>query len=1591
VTSSYLKAMQLSKQLEEKAKEEKKNRQLAEDELQRVEEAIKSAEASDIETANANKFFTKAHTAFEEKNYRDALSLVTQANEQIKKDFKEGVQSILNSAKELMEMSKDMESDTSGGLAMMEEAKNSLNDNDFEKAITFAKQSWEIFEKIAQEHLSESFSNAQSMIVLARNSGEDVTNSEALLEDARKAIEAQEYSVAFSRLKECLESVGTGLSSQIDELLDEAKSYQITARELGADVARIEELIQRTDEEMEKDNMEAALSSARLSKSEAEKTLNRGIVDFIELQKTALLDAEQLDANLDKASDLLERANATLKGGNYTEAIGSATEAEAEIQNAQFQKVLESISQSRSKFVAANKVGADLSEAMEYLNNARESLKEGKYLEALELAVKGDTVVDEIVQEFESIENTIAELEEQLQVGKERGIDLSSAENSLGLAKEALEVRDFESVTSYIKKVRGDINNASHSFATDYIETAELVISAGDRLGANLSEPEELLKHAITVTKEGDYQEAIKLAEESTTRAEAIIKIHVSNTIASAELAIYDAENVDVDTVQELIDSAKQEFEAFAFDKAFEYADKALNMLETAQSAKARDMVKNMDVAIHAARKMDCDVKPLEDVSKKCEDYLNSRDFASALDEAEKAYKDALNLQYVAAERMFGEGKLAAIEAKKLGIDISDMREALKRAKLAFSEEKFEKTFKESESAKVAAERQIKLHKEAYDTITQAAAMVAEAKKNKAEVRQVMAILTSAKSMFEHFDYENAKTEAEKAIEETRKVVMLYTSADKLATVKTHITLLESLGGVELEELKGRVQEAKDSLKRKDYEKALSLSEDAEEKASNLLESGVANLVSSAESAIMDATDVGIDVTSQSKELEQARKDMKEKRFEAAIQLSRKSMKEVERIKELSQRAAVEIKLAQGALNEGETLHADMSRAKDLLNGALSELKSSKYEKAIELASESTGEARRSVETFVSETIKSVQVAIEKAKMDGTTIDTAQKLMKQAQEAFEKKDFKTALGLSMKGEGELEKVGLQQEMAEKAITTAETKLREAKDIGMHSSKAVSLLNEAKNEVKEGQYVKALEHAIQSGDEIHAIGEEFREAVDTLGLLETQIEVATRIKAEISIAKKMLADAEGAKADHDYRTATEIAKEGIIEARRLSHSCLSTKLTEAYKLTDLAAKYNIDVSGAGPVLAEAKTFMGSGKFEVSNQKIDYCLEEVEGKLNMYIMDVVDQSERAMEHAKEVGADIEESGKLLASAKEALGEHKYRDALNLAEKSKSAIDLEKGFEREFIELTYEAEKIISNSKKFGINMKESETLFKTAREQKEKDYQTALVTLRKTINTAHAAVKEFRPKLTAELPIEKIEVGVLTEVEIIVTNDGKALAKDVEVSLIGDVTTEGLTEVENIRGGGGEVTLPVKLRFESEGEMPLILKLRSTRIMDGKTFEDESVTNVFVTPAATTAAPKAEAFQRLKAETETKCNICMGTVKPDLDIIRCNCGREYHAMCGERFGECPGCGTSFTEGEVKSDIEDLEVAKKPMEKPGPAEPAKPAQDGTDVEDEDDDDESEEIAFEKVATEQLPPEAAPEPQAEPEKKKKKFFGRK
>jgi hypothetical protein len=141
VTSSYLKAMQLTKQLEEKAKEEKKNRRQAEEEMEIAEGILKSAKASDINVAKAEELLVNASSSIEGKEYKDALSHAIQAKDVAMQCFNDGVQSIIDSVDKLAKLGTDVGADCAEGVKLLEEAKSALANKDFEGAMKIAKES----------------------------------------------------------------------------------------------------------------------------------------------------------------------------------------------------------------------------------------------------------------------------------------------------------------------------------------------------------------------------------------------------------------------------------------------------------------------------------------------------------------------------------------------------------------------------------------------------------------------------------------------------------------------------------------------------------------------------------------------------------------------------------------------------------------------------------------------------------------------------------------------------------------------------------------------------------------------------------------------------------------------------------------------------------------------------------------------------------------------------------------------------------------------------------------------------------------------------------------------------------------------------------------------------------------------------------------------------------------------------------------------------------------------------------------------------------------------------------------------------------
>src|SRR2546428_17991 len=82
--------------------------------------------------------------------------------------------------------------------------------------IDSANNAWKVIEKGLHEHLSSSFSTAQSLLISAKNMGKDTAAVEDLLSRARAAVESNDFVQAIAFTKECLETVRRDMVREVE-------------------------------------------------------------------------------------------------------------------------------------------------------------------------------------------------------------------------------------------------------------------------------------------------------------------------------------------------------------------------------------------------------------------------------------------------------------------------------------------------------------------------------------------------------------------------------------------------------------------------------------------------------------------------------------------------------------------------------------------------------------------------------------------------------------------------------------------------------------------------------------------------------------------------------------------------------------------------------------------------------------------------------------------------------------------------------------------------------------------------------------------------------------------------------------------------------------------------------------------------------------------------------------------------------------------------------------------------------------------------------------------------------------------------------
>ena len=1491
--SGYLRDIQLRKQLEEKVREATKNRQQAEKELATANEILTACKAIDAVTTEADTAMAEATSAVSGKDYRLALEKAVEARERAKKAYAARTTAIVDSSAGLLNIAKNMGVNTLDGEKAVEASRDALAKEDYATALDLANKTWKKFEKIVHEHLSKSFSSAQSLIMTAKNLGKDTNTVEDLLSRARGAVESNDFELALSYTNECLEAIRGELTEEVAKASGETEALLKTAQEMGVDVSKMSALIERSKADAEKLEFQKAINALKQSRSEGEKALQKGLdarlADVAKLGEAAT----DMGADVAGAKSVMAQATAALRADNFQQAANLCKQATQEIQAAQFQRVLIEIAQSRDKFIAAKNVGADIAPAVEMLNRARQALQKGSFREALDFAKGAESEADKSLGQFRQVETTVKEISTDFIEAEALGVNVSNARRFLERAKKDLSARDFASALEEVRKAKEELARSEYERTMEVMEQSEFIMTLGERMGANLDEPGKMLEDCIVATKEKQYRKAIEFAHKASQNAESAIKNQLTDSLANLRGSIgFLAE--DAASVRSLVDKAEGAMAAKDYDGAFTFVSEARKFVDGRTKTKADEFHATLKSAVELGAELGVPVGALAEVFKEVDAALEKGDTAKVVSIRERGVTDLASV----GESVFNIVKERVVEARNFRINIDELLQVLKRARMALSVGELHEAFRLLGECSERTAHIVSIHKETYNAISSAAALVAEAKKKDVDVTTVLEMLLESKRAFERLDYERALELARRAKSETQKLMILYASAQNIIATKEKLETATKLD-IDTAALRETLDRAKEAMKSKSYEEALSLSTRTQQAIDELLDSKVRMLISQSESTLEALK--GVPMAEQREKLARAKELLDKHEWMESGGLAAAAREELERSIKRRDEAAVLVKKCQDSLSEVEALNIDTPDAKKLLDKADRASKAGDFDEAFLSAENAMSELERERDININKTIDKFQDAINRAKREGIDTRSAEKLLDKARLQFKEGKYRQALALAMQSEAEAERIGLQQDMAAKAIMTAEKKV---KGFASPMPEVSNLITGAQRAFEDGDYIKALDLAIRAGDGFNKYRELLEETQEVRNKADKITKTAYQIGADAAKLDKILSEANSAYESGDPRSARDAYQQCVEWGLGVCRSHLGKLRTQAEEFANSLKALNLDSVQIVKRLAESKAYLDSENFESAFALIQEARKEAQEAMTKTVTEVLSSSEAAVEHAKKLHADVAEAEQLIADGRRALDAGQYEKAMRLVKDSVSRVESRREFEKKFVDFSYKADSTIRNARKYGIDVNEAEKTLAEALKIKKTDITKAIEVAEKAHKLALDAIEAFAPKMELRLEAPNAVVGQPVDATLTLVNIGKALARDVKIKILGDVEVEGLQNVPNVRAKG-ESKLPLKIKMRASGSIPLAIQIVSRRVLDGKEYSQEIIAQMEVSEKAQ------EPPKPLLAEMEGRCLICKGSIKVGFRIARCtSCSKEYHEMCASRIGKCPSCGSPLS---------------------------------------------------------------------------------
>jgi tetratricopeptide (TPR) repeat protein len=610
-----------------------------------IREELKDAKKSKIDISKQLKNLSVAKETAEKSQFKDAYDMIVQTQNDLhlliekNKEFTDAIELI----QKQLEDAKKGEVDVSSVEAKVKEAKDALNNNEFEIVSELVAGSKEMIKQLTMEHtINEKIAQSNELINIASSLDMATEDAESQLKKTQDLLRDKEFENAENSANLTLEMAEKLCNLKIMEILTQIRSRITEVKKMGLEAVTTEVLYKRTEEALmlRRYAMAAKYASLCINEIEEIRDESQRAANIILLARTYIHEAENIYADVKSPKMLLEEASSELEENQYTSSLEDGNRCINLVKKAKEQRVMDIITRSRQIIETSKNEGNDVFNAEMLLKEAEIVIGTEDYFKALKLALMGENEIGQSELQRKIVPDIVNRIDERLKEADKKGIGSKFVGLNLKNAREALKNREFIIAYNYAILANKELSEMIRDYekASISLHAASARIHEVESIGVDLTEIRNLFERAKKEFEEGNHSEALTLVKETIENSKQLYKEYLLKPIENCEELIITAKNLggDVKRANNILLEAKAAFEEELFSQVPLFIDNCKKIVEREIKGHLFEKLTTAKEKLDEAQSRGLDTSEAMKMLKNGESSLENKKYLESMDYLQK-------------------------------------------------------------------------------------------------------------------------------------------------------------------------------------------------------------------------------------------------------------------------------------------------------------------------------------------------------------------------------------------------------------------------------------------------------------------------------------------------------------------------------------------------------------------------------------------------------------------------------------------------------------------------------------------------------------------------------------------------------------------------------------------------------------------------------------------------------------------------------------------------------------------------------------------------------------------------------------------